>query len=150
MLQINNLQTNLHTYKIHISPLQICKRKMMNYCQIFTSLKMSNFHWKIQKFKNPFFIILISFSINFKQKKKSKEMRSTWKRTNLLQRKSYRVVEIENFLSFFASLWIHLFWQGISGWLVRLGVGNWKSFIFSLFILNRRSAHVFVSGIDAQ
>ena len=28
---------------------------------------MHNFHWKIQKFKNPFFIILISFSINFKQ-----------------------------------------------------------------------------------
>ena len=31
------------------------------------SLKMRNFHWKIQKFNNPFFIILISFSINFKQ-----------------------------------------------------------------------------------
>ena len=26
---------------------------------------MCNFHWKIQKFKNPFFIILISFLINF-------------------------------------------------------------------------------------
>ena len=31
------------------------------------SLKMCNFHWKIQKFKNPFFIILISLLINFKQ-----------------------------------------------------------------------------------
>ena len=28
---------------------------------------MCNFHWKIQKFKNPFFIMQISFSINFKQ-----------------------------------------------------------------------------------
>ena len=28
---------------------------------------MSNFHWKVQKFKNPFFIMLISFLINFKQ-----------------------------------------------------------------------------------
>ena len=34
------------------------------------SLKMCNFHWKIQKFKKTFFIMLISFSINFKQKKK--------------------------------------------------------------------------------
>ena len=28
---------------------------------------MCNFHWKIQKFKNPFFIMQISFLINFKQ-----------------------------------------------------------------------------------
>ena len=39
-----------------------------NYIGKFSlSLKMSNFHWKIQKFKNPFFIMQISFSINFKQ-----------------------------------------------------------------------------------
>ena len=44
------------------------KYKTDLYWQIFTqSLKMCNFHWKIQKFKNPFFIMLISFSINFKQ-----------------------------------------------------------------------------------
>ena len=38
-----------------------------NIKKISLSLKICNFHWKIQKFKNPFFIIPISFSINFKQ-----------------------------------------------------------------------------------
>ena len=56
---------NLLPFHFHIFPyfLNNIEYKKKN----SPSLKMRNFHWKIQKFKNPFFIILISFSINFKQ-----------------------------------------------------------------------------------
>ena len=55
---------NLLPFHFHIFPYFL---NNIEYKKISLSLKMRNFHWKIQKFKNPFFIILISFSINFKQ-----------------------------------------------------------------------------------